>query len=157
MVKSFPEFVLRGCAEHKTSEGFSSLILAAKPAKKAIWAPLTEPKNGADWESPPSHHPSSGEQDRSRPLPLLRPLCSSVHKSIPEGLQHRGMAWSCISSLGRRQGLWGGGHRPGESRECRPGGTLNLCASKSTEEDPVSFHTLVSGRQHTDFVKFPCP
>lgn len=77
MVKSFPEFVLRGCVEHKTSEGFSSLILAAKPAKKAIWAPLTEPQNGANWEPPPSHHPSSGEQDRSRPLPLLRPLCSS--------------------------------------------------------------------------------
>lgn len=153
MVKSFPKFVLRGCAEHKTSEGFSSLILAAKPAKKAIWAPPTEPKNEANWEPSPSHHPSSGEQDRSRPLPLLRPLCSSVPCINRYQRACSTDAWPDPASS-----RWGGGsHRPGGSRECRPGGTLNLCASKSTEEDLVSFHTLVSGRQHTDFVKFPCP
>lgn len=84
-------------------EGFSFLLLTAKPAKKARGAPSSNSHHGENWEFPPSYHWSSGIQNGGRGVCVCSFAFASAslkwreaRKSIGEGWQHQSVAWFCI-------------------------------------------------------------
>lgn len=129
-----------------------------KQQKKPGGAPLSDPHHGANWEFPLGYHRSSRIQNGRGDLCLCFGLSETT---LSTSINTRGFfstkAWPdpVSGSLGWRQK--GADCRPGGNWEYCPAGTLNLFASKSSKEEQVSFPVLITRKQQTGFIKFPCP